>query len=321
VTMSSDARALRTACFTTCRQKLRSCAMTAERIQEKVGRKTPALSVLLHFFCMPWTNAFSKLALTTLACVSAVCVAGQTLPQPSDAGQSQLASIVQHLEETQAHIKPASAYLVTREYRLLDTRNSRVSSQVVAQIQYLPPARKTYVIQTRTGSGRGEQVVKRILDRESEMSARSSQSAAAALNQDNYTFTYLGTETVDGHDCYILGLRPKRKETELIVGQTWVDKNTFLVRRIDGDMAKTPSWMLKKVHVRLDFADVSGTWLQTGMEAVADVRFLGSQTLQSKTLDYRATDEVAVQTQPKRPRPLRRPIPAEILLSPGTVRR
>ena len=270
---------------------------------------------------MPWTNALSKLALTGVACVSAVCVAGQSSLPPSDAGQSQLSSLVQHLEEAQAHIKPASAYLVTREYRLLDTRNSRVSSQILAQIQYLPPARKTYVIQTRTGSGRGEQVVKRILDHESEMTRRSSQSSAAALNHDNYTFTYLGTATVDGHDCHILGLHPKRKETELIVGQTWVDKNTFMVRRIEGDMAKTPSWMLKKVHVRLDFADVSGTWLQTGMEAVADVRFLGSQTLQSKTLDYRSTSEVAVQTQPKRPRPLRRPIPAELLFSPGTVRR
>lgn len=270
---------------------------------------------------MPWTDAFSKLALTTLACVSAVCVAGQNSPQPSDAAESQLASIVQHLEEAQAHSKPAEAYLVTREYRLLDTRNSRVSSQVVAQIQYLPPARKTYVIRTRTGSGRGEQVVKRILDHESEMTRRNSHASAAALNQDNYTFTYLGTDTVDGHECHVLGLRPRRKETELIAGRSWVDNNTFMVRRIDGDMAKTPSWMLKKVHVRLDFADVSGTWLQTGMEAVADVRFVGSQTLQSKTLDYRATSEVAVQTQPKRPKPLRRPIPAEILLSPGTDRR
>ena len=46
------------------------------------------------------------------------------------------------------------------------------------------------------------------------------------------------------------------------MGQAWVDKNTFRVRRVEGDMAKTPSWMLKKVHVRLDFADISGTWIK-----------------------------------------------------------
>jgi hypothetical protein len=104
-----------------------------------------------------------------------------------------------------------------------------------------------------------------------------------------------------------------------MVGQAWVDENTFQVRRIEGDMAKTPSWMLKKVHVRLDFADVSGTWLQTGMEAVADVRFVGSQTLQSKTLAYRVATQVAAQHAPARPQRFRRPIPAELLLTPRGV--
>jgi hypothetical protein len=226
--------------------------------------------------------------------------------------------IVQRLERTQLQ-KTGQAYVVTREYRLMDTRSSRVSSQVVAQVQYLPPGQKAYVIQTRTGSGRGEQVVKRILDHESEMSRRSSQ--PAALNEENYNFTYAGIDLLEGNQCYVLGLQPKRRENELIVGQAWVDKNTFQVRRIEGDMAKTPSWMLKKVHVRLDFADISGTWLQTGMEAVADVRFVGSQTLQSRTLEYRVANEVAAQNRPGRSQHVRRSIPAELLFTPGGVRR
>jgi Outer membrane lipoprotein-sorting protein len=264
---------------------------------------------------------FSKLPLVGLAlCVCSGSVAAQSAPV-SDAAQPQLSSIIAHLQEAQSHRKSDTAYLVTREYRLLDTRSSRESSNVVAQIQYLPPGRKTYAIQTRTGSGRGEQVVKRILDHESEMARRSSQSSAAALNEENYSFTYLGLDSLDGNQCYVLGLIPQRKESELIAGRAWVDSNTFLVRRIEGDTAKTPSWLLKKVHVKIDFADVSGMWLQTAMEAIADVRFVGSQTLQSKTLDYRVTSEVASQTPLRRLRPARRPIPAELLLQPGTARR
>jgi hypothetical protein len=265
------------------------------------------------------TNEISKLALIVVAL--SLTAAAQMATQANDAAQPQLSSIVQRLQEAQSQVKADKAYVVTREYRLLDTRNSRVSSKVLAQVEYVPPERKTYVIQTRTGSSRGEQVVKRILEHESEMAKRSAQhSSAAALNEDNYTFSYLGSGLIDGKDCHVIGLQPKRKESELIVGRAWVDKNSFLVRRIDGEMAKTPSWMLKKVHVRIDFADVSGMWLQTGMEAVADVRFVGSQTLQSSTVDYRVTSEVAKQIPPRRSQ-IRRAIPAELLLRPGTVQR
>jgi hypothetical protein len=281
------------------------------------------LACSLILVLMLRSDGVSKLPLIVVAlCVAA---AAQSPSQPTasparETVQPDLASVVQRLQAAQSQVRPDRAYLVTREYRLLDTHSSRVSSQVLAQVQYFPPERKTYVIQTRTGSSRGEQVVKRILDHESQMTRRSSQTSAAALSEENYTFTYLGSDSIDGKDCHVLGLQPKRKENELIVGRAWVDKNTFLVRRIEGDVAKTPSWMLKKVHVRLDFSDVSGTWLQTGMEAIADVRFIGSQTLQSRTLDYRVTNEVA-QIPPKRSLHVRRSIPAELVLSPRTVQR
>jgi hypothetical protein len=101
---------------------------------------------------------------------------------------------------------------------------------------------------------------------------------------------------LDGQPCYLLGLKPKRKEKDLISGEAWVDKHSLLVRNIEGEIAKTPSWWLKRVRVKLAFADVEGTWLQTSMEAVADVRILGPHTLTSRILDYRGTDVVASKT-------------------------
>jgi Outer membrane lipoprotein-sorting protein len=269
-------------------------------------------------FAMPCARRISKLAIGLTLCV---CAVGQAVPASKNAAQPELSWVVGRLEAGQAQNRADRAYVVTREYRLLDTRSSRVSSRVVAQVEYPPPGQKAYVIQTHTGSGRGEQVVKRILDHETQLSRKNSQSSAAALNEDNYEFSYVGTDSIDGAECYVLGLQPKRREPELVVGQAWIDKDSFRVRRIEGDMAKTPSWMLKRVHVRLDFAEVSGTWLQTGMEAVADVRFIGSQTLQSSTLEYRVANEVAAQGAPRRSAPLRRSIPAELLFRPGSERR
>jgi hypothetical protein len=95
-----------------------------------------------------------------------------------------------------------------------------------------------------------------------------------------------------------VGLKPKRKETNLISGQAWIDQHSFLVRQIEGDIAKTPSWWLKKVRVKLTFADMDGNWLQDNLEAVADVRIFGTHTLMSRILDYRGADEVA-STRPR----------------------
>jgi len=203
-----------------------------------------------------------------------------------------LNSIIEALEKTQAGIRPRVSYQVVREYQLFGAKESNPKSDVVAEVDFQPPASKDYRIQKSSGSNRGEQVVRRILEHEVEAASQGSQSRTA-LNRDNYTFVYNGEVTLDGQPCYVLGLQPKRKEAELVSGEAWIDKHSFFVRQIEGELAKTPSWWLKKVHVKLTFADVSGAWLQTHMEAVADVRVAGSHTLTSRILDYRAPAEVA----------------------------
>jgi hypothetical protein len=55
---------------------------------------------------------------------------------------------------------------------------------------------------------------------------------------------------------------------------------------IDGDLAKNPSWWLKRVHLTLSFGEVGGMWLQTGTRAEADVRVFGEHTLTSNEINY-----------------------------------
>ena len=130
-----------------------------------------------------------------------------------------------------------------------------------------------------------------------EASAQGRHIPTAAVIQDNYDVSYLGENVLDGHPCCLLGLSPTRRDRNLIAGKAWVDKGTFLVREINGDLVKTPSWWLKKVHVKMMFDYVGGTWLQTATEAVADVRVFGNQTLTSEIVGFRNTD-VAAKIQP-----------------------
>jgi hypothetical protein len=203
-----------------------------------------------------------------------------------------LNSIIEAIEKTQSGVRPQLSYQMLREYRLLGTNSSSADSEVVAEVDFTPPTSKDYKIRKSSGSRRGEQVVRRLLDHEVEATSNSSQ-ARTALTRDNYNFTYIGEVVLDGQPCYLLGLKPKRKESDLISGEAWVDKHSFFVRRMEGEIARTPSWWLKRVRVTLAFADFQGTWLQTSMEAVADVRVVGPHTLTSRILDYRGTDVIA----------------------------
>jgi hypothetical protein len=72
-----------------------------------------------------------------------------------------------------------------------------------------------------------------------------------------------------------------------------IDKHSFFARVVQGEVAETPSWWLRSVRVKLVFAELEGAWLQTNMEAVADVRIFGVHTLTSHIRDYHGGGEVA----------------------------
>ena len=199
-----------------------------------------------------------------------------------------LTSIVQGMEKSQSEVRAQAPYQIIREYRLFGMKSSSANADVVAQVDFDPPIGKHYSIQKWSGSARGKQIVQRVLDRETE--ASKGNQAQTALTRDNYDFSLLDDTVLDGRPCYVLGLKPKRKEKELVSGSAWVDKSSLLILQVEGETAKAPSWWLKSVRIKMSFGDFSGAWLQTSMEAVADVRLLGSHTLKSRTLDYRGSD-------------------------------
>jgi len=228
--------------------------------------------------------------LATGALVVQLCSVGLAQTKPS--GTIPLSTIVESVEKTHLEAHAKNPYQVVREYRLSGAHDSSSNSNVVAEITFMPPSKEQYRIEKSSGSSRGQQVVRHVLDHEVEASLNRNQ-ARSALSRDNYDFEYLGEALLGGQPCYLLSLKPKRKEKELISGQAWVEKGSLIVRQVEGDLAKSPSWWLRKVHVKLAFGDMGGTIVETSMEAVADVRVVGPHTLTSHILDYRNAEEVA----------------------------
>src|SRR5216684_7167879 len=232
--------------------------------------------------------------LTPLLCSLAIA------QQSASSGALSLSSIVQRMEKAQSEVRAQAPYQVIREYRLFGAKSSSANADVVAQVDFKPPTSKDYSIQKWSGNTRGKQIVQRVLDHETE--ASKGNQARTALARDNYDFILVGDTVLDGRPCYVLGLKPKRKEKDLVSGSAWVDKSSFLILHVEGETARAPSWWLKSVRIKLSFGDFSGAWLQTSMEAVADVRLLGLHTLRSRVLDYRGSDiSASIRLAPARP--------------------
>lgn len=224
-------------------------------------------------------------------------------PNPATLGQApqiaDLQTIIAGLERAQLENRQHyTAYTMLRDYRLFSGGNSAAQSDVVARISFVPPNRKTFTIDKVIGASRGEKIVRKILDHEVKTTAQDQ--GASVLNRENYNFVLLGMASVEGHPCYLLQLQPRHKREDLVSGRGWIDARTYLPRLIDGDLAKNPSWWLKRVHLTLSFDNVGGMWLQTGTKAVADVRIFGTHTLTSRELNYQSGQAEARNRPPVR---------------------
>jgi hypothetical protein len=228
------------------------------------------------------TPLLKMAGLTSVLCCFAIAQQSANTAAPS------LTSVLQGMEKSQLEVRQQTSYQVIREYSLSGTESSGANADVVAQVDFNFPTGKDYSIQKWSGSTRGRQVVQRVLDHEIE--ASKGNQSRTALTTDNYDFTLMSDTVLNGRPCYVLGLKPKRKEKDLVSGLAWVDKSSFLILQLEGETARTPSWWLKSVRIKLSFGDVDGVWLQTNMEAVSDVRLLGLHTLRSRILDYRGSD-------------------------------
>jgi len=226
-----------------------------------------------------------------------LCFLATATTWAQEAATPDLNTILSRMEQAQAeshaHMSP---YSVTREYKFFGDDQQHAKSQVLAKVDFAPPNEKNYTIEQSSGSGQGEKITRKVLDHEKHM-AKGDESGA--LNRENYDFTYLRCEAMDGRRAYVLQLIPKHNDKNLIKGLAWIDAETFHPLKIEGEPAKSPSWWVKNVKLSLSFGRVGDMWLQTGTQAVANVRLLGQHTMIARDVDYQLPVQMAALSAPK----------------------
>jgi hypothetical protein len=210
--------------------------------------------------------------------------------------------IVRRLETARAQNRSRfRPYEVVRIYKLFGKDLSKNKSEVIARVAFFPPATQTYRIDKAAGMALGEKIVRKILQSENQLLA---DRGAYDISIHNYTFRFLRQEDLNGRRCQVLEITPLRKDTNLLRGSIWIDAETYLPHRVEGEPAQEPSWWVRDIHVVLDFRDVGGMWLQTGFSSTANVRLLGRYTLSSQDAQYDFGQRVEIEADLiKRSRP------------------
>jgi hypothetical protein len=224
-------------------------------------------------------NAANRYSLFVLVCLVATAMffPYSLHAQEAEGNPPSLDLILDSLERT-ADQNPALSqpYEVTREYKVFREDDPMPVSVVTAQINFTPPDTKTFQITKAEGSPRGKKIVNNILEQEI-VSAK--QGHRSDISRYNYDFVFLREQDFGVVPEYVLHIIPKRKERGLLLGDIWVDANTFHIRQVVGVPLKNPSIWIEDLHITVQFAAVNAMWIPVSVDAIATIRFLGTYTL------------------------------------------
>jgi hypothetical protein len=189
--------------------------------------------------------------------------AGTTESAAEDAEQGFIQRIVAHTGRTGITVRG------TRELQA-GTLSGKHAGWMRVHTTLTPSGVFSWNVLEEGGSDRTRnKVFRAVLETEAE-AWRDGARDAAAVTPENYRFTRLSD---DGHEVKFR-LIPKREDKRLIDGVLTVSADGSPLR-VEGTLAKSPSFFVKSVRVVREYGRFAGISLPTVLESTADVRFVG----------------------------------------------
>ena len=147
-----------------------------------------------------------------------------------------------------------------------------------------------YEVTAEGGSGYiRSRILRSLLDEEQRLIARGG-SAGVAVSAANYQFT---PEGVNEEGLAVVGLKPLRKDRSLFIGRMFLTAADGDLVRIEGRLAKNPSFWVTRAHAVRSYRRINGVLMPVSLETTAQLRLLGSSALRM-TYRYSHIDEQPV---------------------------
>jgi hypothetical protein len=164
-----------------------------------------------------------------------------------------------------------------RAFRRMHAKNDRFNQEawIDAWTELDGGAFKYEIASERGSEYIRNKVLRTLLTREQEL-VNNGESGRADLSHDNYVFEEGSTES-DGFR-YVL-LKPKRKDILLVNGRMVLNPAGTELLRVEGTLAKNPSFWTSTVNIVREFAMVDGVRVPISTATIAKLKFAGQANM------------------------------------------
>jgi len=181
-----------------------------------------------------------------------------------------------------------AGYSGVRHYRF-DNKNYGKHAEMTVRMSCGSDGVKTFEVVSESGSGFvRNHIIRKMIEAEEESSQKGERKESRII-PDNYDFSLVGTDVLDGRDSYVLEITPKRPTKFAICGHIWVDAEDFAIARIEGQPAKNPSFWIRHAQVEQRYGRTGQFWLPALNHSTAEARIFGSTELVIEYSDYKTS--------------------------------
>jgi len=212
------------------------------------------------------------------------------LPAVLSAQQLDNSTVVQLIDAAvHARIDHVAEYSVTEHYAVFRNGDETTpAAEMMVKTLYRKDQGKTFTILSQSGSSLlRNKLLGSVLDSEKQMSQPGMRETVLVTNN-NYQMKLKSTDPqrIDGRDCLLLDLVPRRATPSLFRGTLWVDAHDFSIVQLEGKAEKSHSFLTGPAQVSRQYANMSGFSMATHAKAVSDSALLGRTTVKIDYLDY-----------------------------------
>lgn len=198
-----------------------------------------------------------------------------------------LATVIQGVDASvKNRIDRLAAYTATEHYAVFRGHNeTKPAAEMLVKTTYRKETGKTYEILSQSGSAiwRNE-VLKTLLENEQRMS-QPGNVETALINSSNYEMKLDQNlmQSLDGRQCLVLDITPRRSSQYLFKGMLWVDAHDYAIVQLKGTAAKSPFFLTNAAEVSRQYAEIDTLPMATHADAVSGSALLGQTVVK---VDY-----------------------------------
>lgn len=219
----------------------------------------------------------------TLACLGLLASLAHGAPISVTSSPEDLAVAVQHAEDRRG--ATVRSLVSTRRYILKNRRWDKDAVLLIRMFSEPGTGKRFEIVDAKNVEGLQKRALMKILEAEVEAS-RKANAESSTVTPQNYDFSVIGKETLEGRECIVLQLSAKSKSKLLINGKAWFDAEEQAIVQIEGRTSANVSFWIGKPYITQKFKKVDQIWLSAHNRSVSDVRFLGQTELTIEYLEY-----------------------------------